>query len=158
MTLSNADFLQGNELAPEQHKGLSDILEKITEIDGEIGTTSALLKNQKAKRAALEKLAVEELAKSRLDGVKVAGRSWRVSKELRLSVAKESRSAVMDAAKSVGIEEEITTVSVPTLKAWIVEQAKEAGKDAGSSFIKGTPFDGLVGEFIETKIRHTTVG
>ena len=57
----------------------------------------------------------------------------------------------MDAAKSVGIEEEITTVSVPTLKAWIVEQAKESGKDAGSSFIKGTPFDGLVGEYIEIK-------
>lgn len=77
---------------------------------------------------------------------------------LRLSVPKDRRDAVLEAARAVGIEDAITTVATPTLKAWLVERAKETGREAGSPFTTGTPFAGIVGEFVETKLRHVTVG
>ena len=77
---------------------------------------------------------------------------------LRLSVPKDRRDAVLEAARAVGIEDAITTVATPTLKAWLVERAKEAGREAGRPFSDGTPFSGLVGEFVEMKLRHVTVG
>jgi hypothetical protein len=65
---------------------------------------------------------------------------------------------VLEAARAIGIEDAITTVATPTLKAWLVERAKEAGREAGRSFAAGTPFEGVVGEFVEMKLRHVTVG
>jgi hypothetical protein len=73
-------------------------------------------------------------------------------------VPKERRDAVLEAARAAGIEDAITTVATPTLKSWLVERAKEAGREAGRPFSVGTPFEGLVGEFVELKLRHLTVG
>jgi hypothetical protein len=134
------------------------LLEKITELDKQIGTASALLDDLKQQRVNLEALAVEDLKLQRLDGVKAAGRSWRVEESLHLSVSKERRDAVLEAARAAGIEDAITTVATTTLKSWLVERAKEAGREAGQPFAAGTPFDGIVGEYTEMKLRHTTVG
>lgn len=142
----------------EQHSGLSALLELVAELDRKIGTLSAQVEELKRQRDQIEALAVHEIKTQRLDGVRVAGRSWRVEETLRLSVSKERRDAVLEAARAVGIEDAITTVATPTLKAWLVERAKEAGREAGSPFTAGTPFAGIVGEFVETKLRHVTVG
>jgi len=145
--------------ATEEHSGsLVTLLEKITELDKQIGTASALLDDLKQQRVNLEALAVEDLKLQRLDGVKAAGRSWRVEESLHLSVSKERRDAVLEAARAAGIEDAITTVATTTLKSWLVERAKEAGREAGQPFAAGTPFDGIVGEYTEMKLRHTTVG
>lgn len=144
--------------ATETHTGLSALLEEITNLDRQIGTVSAQLDDLKKRRASLEQVAVEDMKTQRLDGVRVAGRSWRVEESLHLSVPKDRRDAVLEAARAVGIEDAITTVATTTLKAWLVERAKEAGRDAGASFASGTPFDGLVGEYTELKLRHVSVG
>jgi hypothetical protein len=145
-------------LATEAHSGLSGLLEEISSLDKQIGTLSAQVDDMKKRRANLETLAVEEMTTQRLDGVRVAGRSWRVEESLHLSVPKDRRDAVLEAARAAGIEDAITTVATTTLKAWLVERAKEAGREAGSPFAAGTPFDGLVGEYTEMKLRHVTVG
>lgn len=161
MTSSNErpDFL--DDKATPRHidvESLSGVLLAIKEIDEEIGTTNAHLANLKKKRDGLERLAVEEIETQRIDGVRVGGRSWRVQEELRLSVPKDRRQAVLDAAGELGISDEITTVATSTLKSWLQERAKEAGREAGQPFAAGTPFEGLVSEFVESKLRHVTTG
>ena len=142
----------------ESHKSLSRVLEEIAQLDKSIGTLSAQVDDMKRRRAHLELLAVEEMETQRLDGVRVAGRSWRVEESLHLSVPRDRRDAVLEAARAVGIEDAITTVATTTLKSWLLERAKEAGREAGTPFAAGTPFDGLVGEYSEMKLRHVTVG
>jgi len=142
----------------EPHKSLSRVLEEIAQLDKSIGTLSAQVDDMKKRRAHLESWAVEEMETQRLDGVRVAGRSWRVEESLHLSVPRDRRDAVLEAARAVGIEDAITTVATTTLKSWLVERAKEAGREAGTPFAAGTPFDGLVGEYSEMKLRHVTVG
>lgn len=140
------------------HNNLSSVLEQITELDKSIGTLSAQIDEMKKRRASLEAWAVDEMESQRLDGVRVAGRSWRVEESLHLSVSRDRRDAVLEAARAAGIEDAITTVATTTLKAWLLERAKEAGREAGTPFAAGTPFDGLVGEYSEMKLRHVTVG
>lgn len=142
----------------EQQNNLSSVLEQITELDKSIGTLSAQVDDLKKRRVNLEAWAVEEMATQRLDGVRVAGRSWRVEESLHLSVPRDRRDAVLEAARAAGIEDAITAVATTTLKAWLLERAKEAGREAGTPFAAGTPFDGLVGEYSEMKLRHVTVG
>jgi len=144
--------------ATGEQNSLSGLREEITQLDRQIGTASAQLDDLKKRRASLEQIAVEDMTTQRLDGVRVAGRSWRVEESLHLSVPKDRRDAVLEAARAAGIEDAITTVATTTLKSWLVERAKEAGREAGSSFAAGTPFDGLVGEYTELKLRHVTVG
>lgn len=142
----------------EQQNSLSSVLEQITELDKSIGTLSAQVDDMKKRRANLEAWAVEEMSTQRLDGVRVAGRSWRVEESLHLSVPRDRRDAVLEAARAAGIEDAITAVATTTLKAWLLERAKEAGREAGAPFAAGTPFAGLVGEYSEMKLRHVTVG
>jgi hypothetical protein len=144
--------------ATTEHKNLSELLEEIRDVDLKIGELSGRLDDLKAHRASLEKYAVASMESSGLDGVRAAGRSWRVEDSLHLSVPKDRRDAVLEAARAVGIEDAITTVATTTLKSWLVEKAKEAGREAGQPFTTGTPFAGLVGEFVERKLRHLTVG
>lgn len=136
---------------------LAQLLEEIRDLDLKIGEVSGRLDDLKAQREGLERYACAAMESSGLKGVRVAGRSWRIEEALRLSVNKEQRDAVLAAARSIGIDDAITTVATPTLKSWLIERAKEAGREAGSSFTAGTPFAGLVGEFVEKKLRHLTV-
>jgi len=144
--------------ATGEQNSLSGLLEEITQLDRQIGTASAQLDDLKKRRASLEQIAVEDMTTQRLDGVRVAGRSWRVEESLHLSVPKDRRDAVLEAARAAGIEDAITTVATTTLKSWLVERAKEAGREAGSSFAAGTPFDALVGDSRDLKLRHVTGG
>ena len=157
MTLSpEKDFL--SDLTTPQQNKLSEVLKRIKKIDEEIGTVNAQLKLLKGERSKLEHWACEEMQTQNFDGIRSAGRSWRVQEELRLSVSKDRRDAVLKAAEEVGIKDEITTVSTATLKAWLQEKAAAGGTDASGGYSNGTPFEGLVGEFVESKLRHTTVG
>lgn len=142
----------------QEHTSLASVLEEIKELDLKIGELDGKLDELKAHRESLAQYACAAMESSGLKGVKVAGRSWRIEEALRLSVTKEQRDAVLAAARSVGIEDAITTVATVTLKSWLIERAKAAGKESGRSFTDGTPFAGLVGEFVEKKLRHLTVG
>lgn len=145
--------------ATESHNrdGLTRTLEDIVAIDAEINAAEESLKELKRRRRSLAAIAVEDISTQRLERVSVAGRSWRLKENLHLSVPKDRRDAVLEAARAVGIEDAITTVATTTLKAWLEERAKEAGREAGLPFTAGTPFEGLVSEFVETELRFTTL-
>jgi hypothetical protein len=150
--------MQSSEATPNHNAAaLSETLEEIAKLDRAIGTVSAQLEEMKKRRAHLEAMAVEDMQSQRLGGVRVAGRSWRVEESLHLSVPRDRRDAVLEAARVAGIEDAITTVATTTLKAWLQERAREAGKEAGRPFSEGTPFEGVVGEFVEMKLRHTSL-
>lgn len=150
--------MQSSETTPEHTTSLASVLEEIREVDLMLGELSGKVDGLKAHRSSLEKWACAAMESSGLDGVRAAGRSWRVEESLHLSVPKDRRDAVLEAARTVGIEDAITTVATTTLKSWLVERAKEAGRESGQPFAAGTPFAGLVGEFTEKKLRHLTVG
>lgn len=142
----------------QEHTSLASVLEEIREVDLKIGELSGKLDDLKTHRADLEKWACAAMESSGLDGVRAAGRSWRVEESLHLSVRKDQRDAVLEAARAVGIEDAIVTVATATLKSWLIERAKTAGREPGRPFTDGTPFAGVVGEFVEKKLRHLTVG
>lgn len=152
--------------ATERHpaaRTLVEALERIGEVDREVAALEARVDELKKLRAGLEAWAVQEIETQRAqgirgrEGVRAGGRTYWTAESLHISVPKDRRDAVLEAARAVGIQDEITTVSTPTLKAWLVEQAKEAGREAGTSFVAGTPFDGIVSEYTEVRLRHTTV-
>jgi hypothetical protein len=64
----------------------------------------------------------------------------------------------MEAARSAGLLEAVTQVNTARLKTLLTERAKEAGRDASQPYSAGTEFEGVVGEFVAPKLRHTTVG
>ncbi len=104
-----------------------------------------------------ERLAVEALGVSGLDGCRVAGRTWWMQEELRVNIDAASREKVMKAAKKHGIAAEITTIATATLKAWLKEQATLRGRERGQSFVEGTAFKGLVTEFVEPTLRSRAI-
>jgi hypothetical protein len=64
----------------------------------------------------------------------------------------------MEAARSAGLLEAVTQVNTARLKALLTERAKEAGTEPSLPYSAGTEFEGIVGEFVSPKLRHTTVG
>lgn len=114
--------------------------------------------NLKNRRESLERLACEEFATQRLDGVRVAGRSWRIEHDHYFSVPADRRDAVLKAAKEAGIEKAVLSVNTAQLKSILKEQHKAAGRDGRALFSDGTPFAGLVGEHVQPKLRHLTTG
>jgi inorganic pyrophosphatase/exopolyphosphatase len=137
---------------------LSPVLAEIADIDRQMVEANDRIDTLKSRRQHLEKLAVEEILTQRLDGVRAAGRSWRIEWEHSMSVPEARKEAVMEAARKAGCDAELTTVNTARLKSFLKEMAKEAGRDARSSFSDGTPFEGLVGEYVHPKLRHLTVG
>lgn len=143
----------------EPQGGLHELLTRIAELDGQIAASNATVDELKGRREHLEKLAVEEMQTQRLDGVKVAGRSWRVEHDHFCSVAEARRAAVIEAAKSAGIETDgLVTVNTARLKAILKEMAKSAGRRGDERYSEGTAFEGLVSEHVAPRLRHTTVG
>jgi hypothetical protein len=137
---------------------LQPVLAEITDLDKQIKELDAQAETLKKRRTHLEKLAVEEMQTQRLDGVRVAGRSWRVEWEHSCSVTEGTKDAVMEAAKKAGCLAQLTSVNTARLKAVLKEQAKEAGRDASQPWSAGTPFEGLVGEYVAPRLRHVSVG
>ena len=137
---------------------LQPVLAEIAELDRQIKEFDAQVDALKKRREHLERIAVEEMQTQRLDGVRVAGRSWRVEWDHSCSVTEATKDAVMEAAREAGCLEALTSVNTARLKAFLKEQAKEAGTDASQPWSAGTPFAGLVGEFVRPRLRHVTVG
>jgi hypothetical protein len=132
---------------------LSDLLAEVARLRDVKATAEAELKVAKDSLDRMERLALEALGASGLDGCKVAGRTWWMEESLRLNVNSDQREKVLAAAKLEGIDEEITTVATATLKAWLAERAKKRGRGRGDSFVAGTAFEGLVSEFVESQLR-----
>ena len=143
--------------ATETDNQLSDLLTEIREIDGKIGEHESQIDTLKHRRSHLEKLVCEEMVTQRIDGLRVAGRSWRIEFDHLMSVPEARRDAVLEAAQKAGWAKELTTVNTARLKALLKEQAKEAGVGVRESYSDGTPFAGLVGEVVVPKLRHLTV-
>ena len=141
-----------------QDSTLSSALEKIAEIDREIDTVELTVKELKKKRDVLAILAVEEMTAGRLDGVRVAGRSWRVEWDHSVSATAEKQDAILAAAREAGMEKQLVGVNTTRLKALLKEMAKAAGRDAREPWADGTAFAGIVSEYVRPVLRHVTVG
>ena len=137
---------------------LQPVLAEIAELDRQIKELDGQVDALKKRRTHLEKIAIEEMQGQRLDGVRVAGRSWRVEWDHSCSVTEGTKEAVMEAARKAGCLDQLTSVNTARLKAVLKEQAKEAGTDASQPWSAGTPFEGLVGEYVQPKLRHVSVG
>lgn len=137
---------------------LQPVLAEIVKIDSKLVELNDQIDTLKARREHLEQLALEEFQTQRLDGVRVAGRSWRVEWTHSCSVPEARKEAVMEAARQAGLLDAVTQVNTARLKSLLKEMANEAGTDARSPWSQGTVFEGLVGEFVQPKLRHLTVG
>ena len=142
---------------------LVEALERITELDKQADSLSLQIKDLNRSREALERWVIEEMQMQKKagirgdEGARAAGRTYWVEEDFKISVSKERRDAVLEAARAAGIEDAITTVATTTLKSWLREEAKKADKEVGRPFSAGTPFEGLVSEFTTTKLCHRTV-
>jgi predicted AAA+ superfamily ATPase len=135
---------------------LQQALAEISEIDSKVKELNDKIDTLKERRGHLEGIAVEEMTSQRLDGVKAAGRSWRIEWSHSLSAPEARKEAVMEAARSAGLLDAVTQVNTARLKALLAERAKEAGTDPRQPYSVGTEFDGLVGEFVRPVLRHVT--
>jgi len=142
----------------EQDNPLSNALEQISRIDREIDVAELTVKELKKRREALAEIAVEEMTAGRLDGVRVAGRSWRVEWDHSVSATAEKQDAILAAARGAGMEAQLVGVNTTRLKSLLKEMSKAAGKDARQPWAEGTPFAGIVSEFVRPVLRHVTVG
>jgi hypothetical protein len=141
-----------------QNSALSEALERITQIDREIDAAELAVKELKKRREALAEVAVEEMTAGRLDGVRVAGRSWRIEWEHSVSATGEMQDAILTAARAAGMEAQLVGVNTTRLKSLLKELSKAAGKDARAPWADGTPFAGIVSEFVRPVLRHLKVG
>jgi len=134
------------------------VLEQITAIDRDIDLAEMRVKELKKRRDALANVAVEEMTGGRLDGVRVAGRSWRVEWEHRVSASGEHQDEVLEAARKAGLAKGLVSVNTSRLKTLLKELAKDAGRDPREPWAEGTPFAGIVSEYVQPVLRHLTVG
>jgi hypothetical protein len=150
--------MQLSKATQENNSPLSASLEQIAEIDREIDAAELKVKELKKRREALAEVAVEEMTAGRLDGVRVAGRSWRVEWDHSVSATADRQDDVLAAARAAGMEAQLVGVNTARLKSLLKEMSKAAGKDARQPWADGTPFAGLVSEFVRPVLRHLTVG
>jgi uncharacterized protein YhaN len=135
---------------------LQQALAEIGEIDKRVKELEDEVDRLAEKRAHYEAIAIEEMTNQRLDGVKAAGRSWRIEFAHRFSAPEARKEQVMEAARRAGLLDAVTSVNTARLKAELTERAKAAGKDARLPYSDGTEFEGLVGEYVEPVLRHYT--
>lgn len=136
---------------------LQSALAEIAEIDKEVAGLNDQIDKLKERRNHLEGIAIEEMTTGRLDGVRAAGRSWRIEWRHSFSAPEARKEQVMEAARSAGLLDDVTQINTSKLKALLAERAREAGKDARLPYSAGTEFDGIVGEHIAPKLMHLTV-
>jgi hypothetical protein len=132
-------------------------LAEISEIDKKMVALNGEIDKLKERRDSLEEIAVEELTTQRLDGVKTAGRNWRVEWTHSFSAPEARKEIVMEAARKAGLLDAVTTINTARLKALLTEKAKEAGTDPRQPFSAGTEFEGVVGEYVRPVLRHRSV-
>ena len=132
------------------------LLEKVATLDVEIKKASDALASLKATREQYAAKAVEEMQLARVDGAKVAGRSWRVAYDHFASVPKDKQEELLEAAASIGLLDAVRGVNTAGLKSLLREMA--AGRDARELHSAGTVFEGLVSEYVQPTLRHQTTG
>jgi len=136
---------------------LQSALAEIANLDKAMAELNDRIDELKKRRDHLERIAIEEMTTQRLDGVKAAGRSWRIEWTHSFSAPEARKEAVMEAARSAGLLEAVTQVNTARLKALLTERAKEAGRDASLPYSAGTEFEGIVSEHVAPKLMHLTV-
>lgn len=136
---------------------LSQALEQVADLDRQIDEVEATLKSLKQRREAVAKVAAEEMMSERLDGVRVAGRSWRVEWEHSCSATGEHRDAIIAAAREIGKGDTLLTVNTSALKSLLKDLAQQAGRPADQPWSEGTPFAGLVSEYVRPSLKFVTV-
>ena len=134
---------------------LSALLVQLVDRQAARDVVAAQLKTIERELDELESKAAEELGMSGLDGCRVAGKSWRVEETLRLSLTNGNREELIKAAEAEGLEDAVT-LNNATVKAWLTERAKATGCPLEDA-VKGTRFEGLVGQFVEVRLRSRTV-
>jgi hypothetical protein len=142
-----------DELAPPE--GLSALLARLVEQQTARDIVAGQLKAMDKELEGLESQAAEQLGLSGLDGCRVAGKSWWIDEALRLSLVGADREELLKAAKAEKLEDAVT-LNPATVKAWLVERAKEKGCPLEDA-VKGTRFEGLVGQYVEVRLRSRTV-
>lgn len=135
---------------------LSKLLERVAELQAEKDRIAAEAKRVNKALDEAEQMAVEVLAASGLDGVRAGGKSWFTREFFSVSVPTENREAVVEAAKSAGLDD-LIAVNTTTLKSWLIENRSDA-EPTEAGLAAGTPFDGLVREFREVRLSSRTLG
>lgn len=138
---------------------LSARLAEIKELDEQIKALEEQKKTLDRKRDYLEKLVVEDMTTGQIDGMKVAGRSWRIEWTHSMSAAEGVKNDVIEALKAMGVDTSaVTQINTQRLKAILKEDAERRGIDIRQSWIAGTPLEGKAGEFVAPRLRFTTAG
>ena len=141
---------------------LNEILTAICDLDATRERIEADLKTVKGRLEALKEAAADSIKASGLDGIKAGGRTWWLQDVPHVSVPADNRKEVLRIAEQMGIRDEIETVATTTLKSILAERAKEnpnppTNDDGTPSIVAGTPFAGLVGEYVEIALRSRRV-
>lgn len=134
---------------------LNELLERVVRKQSEHEEALIRLKALKQELDSIESLAAEALAASGMEKVTCFGRTWRTEVATYLSIPKDNRRLVIEAAGKEGIADELTTVNTSTLKAWLSERHGEGDAD---SLAEGTAFEGLVSEYRAVRLRSRSIG
>lgn len=140
----------------ESSMQLSALLEQIAEAQAEKDRIEAEAKAVGKRLRDLESLAVEQLSLSGLDGVRAAGKSWFLREFFSVSIPTENKDRVLEIANEACPE--LVSVNTASLKAWLMEERRNADGAAPASLADGTPFAGLISEYREVRLSHRTLG
>jgi len=132
---------------------LSETLERVAALYDEKDAAEKVVKDIKKRLEQAESLAVEQLAASGLDGVRAAGKSWYLRDFYSVSIPADRKADAVRIATENGLEDYVA-VNTASLKAWLIEQHKERG---GETLATGTPWDGIVSEYHETRLSRQTL-
>jgi len=132
---------------------LSDTLERVAELYDEKAKAEKVLKDIKQRIEQAEGIAVEQLAASGLDGVRAAGKSWYLRDFYSVSIPADRKADAVRIARENGMDD-FVGVNTSSLKSWLNEQHKERG---GDSLAAGTPWEGIVSEYHETRLSRQTL-
>jgi hypothetical protein len=135
---------------------LAGVLEKICELQAEKERLSGESKKNSEALASLEKIAVELMSASGLDGVRTAGKSWFLREFFSVSIPAAHKREAVEAAKAEGLGDELVSVNTSTLKSWLME--RRGSEIASESLAEGTAFQGLITEFRELRLSSRSIG
>lgn len=135
----------------EDIRKLSEQFEYIAELRQQKDELSKELKKIGEDLREAEELAAELLAATGVSKITTGGRTWWVSEQLHVNVPRDRRDDVLAAAEREGLRDELTSVNTATLKAWLLERAKENGLTLEQA-AEGTAFQGLVNGYIATRL------
>jgi len=132
---------------------LSATLERVAALYDEKEAAEKVVKDIKKRLEQAESLAVEQLAASGLDGVRVAGKAWYLRDFYSVSIPADRKADAVRIANENGLEDYVS-VNTASLKAWLKEQHEERG---GETLAAGTPWEGIVSEYHETRLSRQTL-